>query len=632
MEKICCLLALYVTVHSSVVSSFRITLNRRGLTEIPSSDIDTRVTILELKFNKLTELGEYIFQNHSNITDLNLWNNRITSISDQAFFGISNLQVLQLGRNLLTEMPDLTLLSQSLVDLGLKYNNIREQNLSIIFMQTLEILNLENNDFESNSVSSLRYELPNIKNLNLKSNKISKAENNSLSVSEFLEELDLSDNDLTIFNPLSSNITKNFKILHLQGNDITLIENNSFTGFHNLESLNLNGNKLTEFDLNKLTDDRGMVSLKFLHLHGNQLISMPPVAMLSKGIETIDVGGNQIWFISDGYFNNFPNLTSVNLHGMSLTRVPVFTAEMQHLTKLTLSSNEISYLSLSQELLMHLPLLHTWEFKDNLLTNLTQDFNCTSNGSTNSIQHLDLRDNDITFISENYFCHMSQLKVLRLSGNRLTEFIIDLSFHLLELEELDLSNNYLSVFEISSTLPQLEEIDLSNNELSVFPKLGSTIVNVKNLYLSNNRLQNLTLDSLFGQENPTKNTTSLVWLNLNGNVGLNISDDVWVSMPNLEILYMDNSDIRILPNLTVLSSLKHLSLKGNLLKDLYDLNSLKYNTILEHLYLNENDMKTSDNLLKLADSLTSSSLDVYLNGNNLECNVNMCWMKYMSLQ
>ena len=143
MEKICCLLAFYVTVHSFMVSSFRITLNRRGLTEIPYSDIDTRVTILELKFNKLTELGGYIFQNHSDITDLNLWNNRITSISDQAFFGISNLQVLQLGRNLLTEMPDLTLLSQSLVDLGLKDNAISAQNLSIIFMQTLEILNLD---------------------------------------------------------------------------------------------------------------------------------------------------------------------------------------------------------------------------------------------------------------------------------------------------------------------------------------------------------------------------------------------------------------------------------------------------------------------------------------------------------
>ena len=613
-----------------MVSSFRITLNRRGLTEIPSSDIDTRVTILELKFNKLKELGGYIFQNHSNITDLNLWNNRITSISDQTFFGISNLQVLQLGRNLLTEMPDLTLLSQSLVDLGVNYNNIREQNLSIIFMQKLEILNLENNDFESISVTSLRYELPYLKKLNLKSNKINKADNNSSSVSKFLEELDLSDNDLTIFNPLSSNITKNLKILHLQGNDITLMENNSFMGFHNMESLNLNGNKLTEFDLSKLTDDLGMVSLKFLHLHGNQLISMPPVAMLPKGIEMIDVGGNQISFIPDGYFNNFPNLTSVNLHGMSLTRVPAFEAEMRHLTKLTLSSNEISYISLSQEFLMHLPFLNTWEFKDNRLTNLTQDFNCTSNESINSIQHLDLRDNDITFIAENYFCHMSQLKVLRLSGNRLTEFII--SSDMLELEELDLSNNYLSVFEISSTLPQLEEIDLSNNELSVFPKLGSTIVNVKNLYLSNNRLQNLALDSVFGQENHMKNTTSLVWLNFNGNVGLNISDDVWVSMPKLEILHMDNSDIRSLPNLTVLSNLKHLSLKGNFLNDPYDLDSLKYNTKLEELYLNENDIRTSDNMLKVAESLASSSLDVHLHGNNLECNVNMCWMKYMSLQ
>ena len=630
MKKICCLLAFNFVSYCTMVSSLRIKFNHKGLAEIPFADIDTSVTILELKSNKLTGLGGYIFQNHSDIVNLNLWNNKITSISDQAFFGISNLQELHLGRNLLTEMPDLALLSRSLMELGLKDNNIKEQNLSNIFMQKLKILNLESNGFECISVNSLRYEMPNLQYLNLKSNKISKAENNSFSISELLEELDLSGNDFATFDPVKLNITQNLEILHLDDNDIAFLENSSFTGFHNLETLDLNANVLNEFDMSKLTDFQGMVGLKFLYLHRNHLNYMPPVAMLPKGLEIIDVGGNQISVIPNGYFNNFPNLTSVSLHGMSLTRVPVFTSEMQHLTKLTLSSNEISYLSLSKEFLMYLPSLNSWDLRDNSLINLTQDFNCTSNGSINGLQHMDLRDNDITFISENYFCHMSQLVVLRLNGNRLTEFKI--SSDLLELREIDLSNNALSLFVISSNLPQLEEIDLSNNELSIFPKLGSTVRNVRNLYLSNNRLQNMTIDSIFGQEDTMKNTTSLVRLNLNENVGLNISDDVWASMPNLERLYLDNSGIRNLPNLTALSNLRHLSLKGNLLNDVYDFDSLKYNTNLETLYLNENDFETLDNLLELADPLISSSLDVYLNGNNLKCDVKMCWMKHMPLQ
>ena len=622
-------LVFHLAICSAVVSSLRIPLNHGGLTEIPFSDIDTSVTILELKSNKLTGLGGYIFQNHSSIINLNLWNNSIAYISDQAFLGISNLQVLQLGRNLLTEMPDLTSLSQSLVELGLNGNNIREQNLSIIVMQALETLNLENNDLGSISVDSLRYEMPNLENLNLKSNAINKTENNSLGVLQILEEIHLSGNDLVTFSAVNLKITKNLKILHLDDNDIARLENNSFSGLHNLETLDLNGNVLTEFDLSKLTDRQGMVSLKYLYLQGNHLVSMPFIAMLARAIEILDVGGNQISAVPNGYFNNFPNLTSVNLHGMSLTGVPEFTAEMSQLTKLTLSSNEISYFSLSQEFLMHLPSLNSWEFRDNSLTNLTQDFNCSSNGSTNRIEHMDLRDNDIMFISENYFCHMTQLEVLRLIGNDLTEFAI--SSDLPELEEIDLSNNDIAMFAITSTLPRLEQINLSNNELSVFPKLGSAIGNVRRLYLSRNRLQNLTLDSIYGQENFMKNTTSLIRLNLNNNVGLNISDDVWVSMPNLVRLDMDNSEIRSLPNLTALSNLRHISLKSNQLKDLNDLDSLKYNTRLGKLYLNENDLGTVDNLLKLADSLTSSSLDVYLSGNNLECGIDMCWMKYMSL-
>ena len=92
--------------------------------EIPTAEIDTRVSILELKYNELAELENHTFENHANIVNLNLFSNKIAYISSGAFYGISNLQTLDLGMNSLTEMPDITLVSSSLTYLSLKENDI----------------------------------------------------------------------------------------------------------------------------------------------------------------------------------------------------------------------------------------------------------------------------------------------------------------------------------------------------------------------------------------------------------------------------------------------------------------------------------------------------------------------------
>ena len=252
-------------------------------------------------------------------------------------------------------------------------------------------------------------------------------------------------------------------------------------------------------------------------------------------------------------------------------------------------------------------MLKKLDLRYNSLTILNEGSLCAENLTMANLEDLDLRDNEISIVSENYFCLMPKLKILRLANNRLRQFTL------------------------STDLEQIEEIKLSHDGLTEFPKLGSAIGNVKKLYLSHNDLQNITLDSMYGSNTPLITATSLILLNINGNNGINVADDVWKTMSNSERLYIEYNNLESFPDLHAFTTLQQLYLKGNSLTNVGNLSILKQNMGLWKIHLQHNDFTTLDNLLEVADSLTSSALHVHLNGNNLECNSDMCWMKHMSL-
>ena len=252
-------------------------------------------------------------------------------------------------------------------------------------------------------------------------------------------------------------------------------------------------------------------------------------------------------------------------------------------------------------------MLKKLDLRYNSLAILSEGSLCAENLTIANLEELDLRDDEISIVSENYFCLMPKLKILRLNNNRLIQFIL------------------------LTDLEQIEEINLAHNDLTEFPKLGSAIGNVKKLYLSNNNLQNITLDSMYGSDTPLITATSLIWLNINGNNGIKVTKDVWKKMPNLERLYMEYTNLDSFPDLDSFTTLQQVHLKGNFLTNVGNLSILKQNMGLSKISLQHNAFTSVDNLLEVVDSLTSSELHVHLNGNNMECSVDMCWMKHMSL-
>ena len=577
---------LFCLTSGNLVSSVRINLNSRGLSEIPVREIDTRVTHLDMNTNDLPGLEDRIFEHHKQIYTLNFWTNKISHVASEAFYGILNLHTLNLGRNELSEIPDLRLVSDTLTILTLRGNEI------------------------SHLPTTLRYSMSVLKRLDLRENQISHITMGYFGAFKILDQLYIWRNLLTEFNPVKLNISKTLTFLELAENDIDLLENGSFIGFIKLQRLNLNHNSLTEFDVGKLTGDQLMPNLLHLHLYGNQLTATPSTDLLPENMQTLDVGGNQITYIPGDFFEIYKTLKTLSLDGMGISTLPDFTIVMEYLEQLTLNNNEFTDLNITSAFVSNVPKLKGLNLQHNNLTSLHEGDNCKSNVIFTKVETLDFGWNFITFISNTYFCQTPKLKILKLNHNKLT------------------------TFDILANLNHLSEVHLQANIITEFPNLGSAIDNVEILFLNHNALKDITLSSVYGTEKLNTVATSLVHLRLHSNPGISVADGVWATMPRLELLYLHNTRLETFPNITAFTQLRLLHLQGNFLTKIQisDVSSLKQNTRLENVYLNYNRLTTLPNLLEVAADISSVAVRFYVKGNNLECDVNMCWMKYLSLQ
>ena len=425
-----------------------------------------------------------------------------------------------------------------------------------------------------------------------------------------MDHLYLWRNLLTEFNPVKLNISKTLIHLDLAENYIKVLENGSFIGFIKLQRLNLNHNSLTEFDVGKLTGGQLMPNLVHLHLYGNQLTATPSTDLLPENMQTLDVGGNQITYIPGDFFEIYKTLKTLSLDGMGIRSLPAFTTVMEYLEQLTLNNNEFTNLNITSAFLSNVPKLIGLNLQHNSLTLLQEGDNCERNVIFTNVETLDFGWNSIKFISDTYFCQTPKLKILKLNHNDLT------------------------TVDISTNLNQLTELQLQVNKIAQFPNLGSVISNLEKLYLHYNRLRSITLSSVYGSGNQTTTATSLVRLQLNNNYEVKVADNVWHTIPNLQLLYLPNTRLETFPNITPFTQLRLLHLQGNFLTEIKisDVSALKQNTRLENVYLNYNRVTTLPNLLNVADAISSLAVHFHVKGNNLECDVNMCWMKYLSLQ
>lgn len=306
---------------------------------------------------------------------------------------------------------------------------------------------------------------------------------------------------------------------------------------------------------------------------------------------------------------------------------------LQHFTnlkELNLADNEVQDLSP----LAGLTKLETLNVSGQFISNLYPI------SELKNLTALDISENEITTLSS--LGHLEKLKVLNATDNRLT--VINSLSALKSLEKISLSNNPLSEGAMTALACLGNVSSVEANNCGIDKLTGIPVASLKELYVSNNNLENLsglseakTLEILDVSHNYLMNAeelsalTALVQLDMRGNGLTNIAG--LKNLLNLKELYLGQNGIvdKDLDYVAGMSKLEKLDLSDNLIFGLdwrKDLSALKEvnvsNTALDKQdvsVLEESGLKVID------DSEIPLLKDIYFLNTKVNLNVGNCYMQ-----
>ncbi|XP_052765030.1 toll-like receptor 2 [Mya arenaria] len=365
------------------------------------------------------------------------------------------------------------------VNLTLAFENMRLDNLTESSLRFQGSVNLTNLRLNRNDMAKLRPELikhfHNLKKLSVVDNAISSFSNTSTQL-DSLTHLDISNNRLSSSTirfcfDNDSALFPNLRNLNVAKNFISKIEEKSWKCFKKLKYLNLSDNKIQVFEINSIGD---LVSLETLDLSNNWINSKEGIipGKYPPQLRYLDLSANQLVpfmpKICDQSSNDTIGITKLNLkynHISVLT--PDYTKCLRNLTELQLSKNAIK--EIMNNAFAHFPKLSILHMDRQIhgLKNVSENaFNITD------LTELDLRGNFLTFKDNSFekiFIAFKHVEKLNLTDNHIvnkTAFISTLA-HLKNLKTLALRRVGLNIFpyELFTTFDKLTNIRLDQNAI-----------------------------------------------------------------------------------------------------------------------------------------------------------------------
>ncbi|XP_072945472.1 uncharacterized protein [Epargyreus clarus] len=239
----------------------------------------TQLTILDISYNKVQDLGSKNFDNNKEMTHLNVSHNALRKLDKDTFVGLKRLVDLDLSNNEIATInaqtfKDLTVLERldlssnklvtfesdtfeplaSLRILSIRNNSILEiPSANILFIIHLEYLDLSENLIQQIPKHGIPY-LKELKNLDMNNNIIDSIDPLGLHNLPSLRHLDLSDNNMTSVPTSALSKLSNLSHLYLSGNFFHNITALSFQSLFHLKHLHLS----RLYDLDKI-DSRAFV-------------------------------------------------------------------------------------------------------------------------------------------------------------------------------------------------------------------------------------------------------------------------------------------------------------------------------------------------------------------------------------
>lgn len=319
-----------------------------------------RLIVLDLSFNKIGKLEQFLFRDLYNLQILRLNDNNIENIPDNIFSALYNLHTLIISNNKITKID---------VD---TFNGL----------YVLSLLSIDNN-------------------------KISNINNDALKNCSNLKDLHLNGNKLLEVPQVLNNVL-NLKTLDLGENHIESIYSDSFPPLRSLYGLRLTENNIG--NITKVFDN--MPSLKILNLSKNKIQKITPGAFdQNKNLQAIRLDGNYLNDVEE-LFAKLPHLVWLNV---SDNRLKWFDYALIPITLqwLDIHHNQIKELGNYFEIESTLS-LSTFDASHNKLTEIT------GSSIPNSVEVLFLNDNLISKVQSYTFFKKPNLTRVDLFGNKIT--------------------------------------------------------------------------------------------------------------------------------------------------------------------------------------------------------------------
>ncbi|KAJ3561557.1 hypothetical protein NP233_g10120 [Leucocoprinus birnbaumii] len=426
---------------------------------------------LFLQNNSLKDLPS-TFSNFQNLSALNLSNNRLKAIPE-VVTQIKTLRDLDVSFNDLETLPDnigdLTQLDRFLF-LG---NTVPKIPDSFYNLRRLEYVDCRRNQLVDLTIVM---NLPRLKHLYADHNAIHLLD---LSMGGNITTVDVSHNEITqvvVSLPPFGSTSRYLTSLDLSHASLTTLDANVLDKLITLKTLKLQHNSLSY-----IPDTLGeLVELEELYLAENRLIILPDTIGNLKKLRVLDVHGNNLrevtgaiwdcgrleWLnLSSNFVITFPPPTIIPIHGQhsvnGLTSATTKELPKEYnedhvilghlhpplsfsLTSLYLSENRISSHPDSPGILglrniSFLRSLSILNLSYNEITDFPQGF---FRSLASKLREVYLCGNGITSLQSDDFARMRELRVVFLSGNKLTVLPAELT-RLDHLEVIDVSNNNL---------------------------------------------------------------------------------------------------------------------------------------------------------------------------------------------
>ncbi|KAL5269084.1 hypothetical protein ACHWQZ_G002798 [Mnemiopsis leidyi] len=524
----------------------------------------------------------------------------ITSYSFPASNSITVLRLISLPKlvNIDDEVFDKLLKLQKIIIVGTSIRKVPQFNKKMV---TLELVDLFNNEVKSVPDEAF-VNCPNLKQINLGQNAITFVSNSAFAGTK-LELLTFHHNKLEQV-PAINGVKDTIKYLGLEHNKISSVGNYSLQSVSSLQHINISYNPISHFEHDCISS---LPNLRFLELLSMTEEIEIPFHFLSRAqkIEHVTLDYSKKVTFSGRAVEITPSLLGFSARGCGITGLDFRSIQgTSNLERLWLDFNKLSTVQHSMFIHGSFPNLKRLYLNNNEIRDIEWF------GNEEFIDRTLIVKKSLKFFNTTSFDGMSNLEILCLKNNKISQIRNNAFLGLRNLQELYLSDNILDDDSIEDDafkgLSGVQILTLDDNLLRAVPNAVYSLESLSKLSMRKNKLTFISAGDFGTLEN-------LTFLDLDNNRILLIENKAFSStLLDLRLSHneFDFIDVEVFHELTNLQTLMLSSNRISFLpKDVFT-----KNTELESIYLDNNFLKFINSSHFSNNKLSE---DLVLNGNQI---------------